>query len=113
MDFSKIRGDKPKTVEMPNNYSIARELAKLPSSERKEFVVVSDTEKKTAAVILPAGASLEVNNEIPGMNKSRIATALKKEGFSEDGITFHNAGGALGLRGCDNPIPILRVRRSW
>lgn len=32
------------------------------------------------------------------MNKSRIATALKKEGFSEDGITFHNAGGALGLR---------------
>lgn len=98
VDFSKIRGDKPKTVEMPNNYSIARELAKLPSSERKEFVVVSDKEKKTAAVILPAGASLEVNNEIPGMNKSRIATALKKEGFSEDGITFHNAGGALGLR---------------
>ena len=98
VDFSKIRGDKPKNVEMPNNYSIARELAKLPSAERKEFVVVTDKEEKTAAVILPAGASLEVNNEIPGMNKSRIATALQKEGINGDNITFHNAGGALGLR---------------
>ena len=98
VDFSKIRGDKPKNVEMPNNYSIARELAKLPSAERKEFVVVTDKEEKTAAVILPAGASLEVNNEIPGMNKSRIATALQKEGVNGDNITFHNAGGALGLR---------------
>ena len=98
VEYGRIRGDKPKSVEMPNNYSIARELAKLPDAERKEFVVVTDKEKKTAAVILPAGASLEVNNEIPGMNKSRIAYALKKEGIDEDGITFHNAGGALGLR---------------
>jgi hypothetical protein len=60
--------------------------------------VVTDKEEKTAAVILPAGASLEVNNEIPGMNKSRIATALQKEGINGDNITFHNAGGALGLR---------------
>ena len=40
---------------------------------------------------------MKVNNEIPGMNKSRIATALKKEGVDGDNITFYNAGGALGL----------------
>ena len=102
VDYSKIRGDQPTIVEMPNNYSIARELAKLPNAERKEFVVVSDKTKKTAAVILPAGASLEVNNEVPGMSKSRIATALKKEGIDEEGISFHNAGGALGLRQPNN-----------
>lgn len=92
-----MRGEKPMQVEMPMNYSISRELAKLPSAERKEFVVITEKSSKSAEVILPAGASMKVNNEIPGMNKSRIASALKKEGIDGDNITFYNAGGALGL----------------
>lgn len=74
-----MRGEKPMQVEMPMNYSISRELAKLPSAERKEFVVITEKSSKSAEVILPAGASMKVNNEIPGMNKSRIASALKKK----------------------------------
>lgn len=97
VDFAPLRGEKPMEIEMPMNYSISRELAKLPSAERKEFVVITDKSAKSAEVILPAGASMKVNNEIPGMNKSRIATALKKEGVDGDSITFYNAGGALGL----------------
>ena len=97
VDFASMRGEKPMQVEMPMNYSISRELAKLPSAERKEFVVITDKSSKSAEVILPAGASMKVNNEIPGMNKSRIASALKKEGIDGDNITFYNAGGALGL----------------
>ena len=97
VDFAPLRGEKPMQVEMPMNYNISRELAKLPSAERKEFVVITNKANKSAEVILPAGASMKVNNEIPGMNKSRIASALKKEGIDGDRITFYNAGGALGL----------------
>jgi hypothetical protein len=97
IDYAKYRDDKPKQVETPMNYSISRELNKYPSIESKEFVVIRDKADKSAAVILPAGASMKVNNEIPGMNKSRIAAALKKEGVDGEKITFHNAGGALGL----------------
>ena len=97
IDYAKYRDDRPKQVETPMNYSISRELNKYPSIESKEFVVIRDKADKSAAVILPAGASMKVNNEIPGMNKSRIAAALKKEGVDGEKITFHNAGGALGL----------------
>jgi len=97
VDYSIFRDNTPKQVEAPMNYSISRELNSYPKVESKEFVVIKDSKQKSAAVILPAGASLKVNNEIPGMNKSRIAAALKKEGYDGDKITFHNAGGALGL----------------
>ena len=39
---------------------------------------VIDRQGKKADVVLPAGASTEVDNEIPGMNKSRIERALRK-----------------------------------
>ena len=96
VDYAAMRGESAKKVEMPLNYSISREIAKLPSIERKEFVVVRDAANKSADVILPAGASDNIKNEIPGMNKSRIATALKKEGIDGDKISFYNAGGAFG-----------------
>jgi hypothetical protein len=96
VDYAAMRGESAKKVEMPLNYSISREIAKLPSTERKEFVVVRDAANKSADVILPAGASDNIKNEIPGMNKSRIATALKKEGIDGDKISFYNAGGAFG-----------------
>lgn len=96
VDYESIRGQLPgKTMEKPSKYSISQDLAKLPNIETKEIVVVKDILRKEADVILPAGASLEVNNEIPGMRKDRITIALKKEGI--DDVRFYNAGGSLGL----------------
>lgn len=96
VDYESIRGQLPgKTMEKPSKYSISQDLAKLPNIETKEIVVVKDILRKEADVILPAGASLEVNNEVPGMRKDRITIALKKEGT--DDVRFYNAGGSLGL----------------
>lgn len=96
VDYESIRGQLPgKTMEKPSKYSISQDLAKLSNIETKEIVVVKDILRKEADVILPAGASLEVNNEVPGMRKDRITIALKKEGI--DDVRFYNAGGSLGL----------------
>lgn len=96
VDYESIRGQLPgKTMEKPSKYSISQDLAKLPNIETKEIVVVKDILRKEADVILPAGASLEVNNEVSGMRKDRITIALKKEGI--DDVRFYNAGGSLGL----------------
>lgn len=96
VDYEAIRGQLPgKTMENPSKYSISQDLVKLPNIETKEIVVVKDILRKEADVILPAGASLEVNNEVPGMRKDRITIALKKEGI--DDVRFYNAGGSLGL----------------
>lgn len=96
VDYESIRGQLPgKTMEKTSKYSISQDLARLPNIETKEIVVVKDILRKEADVILPAGASLEVNNEVPGMRKDRITIALKKEGI--DDVRFYNAGGSLGL----------------
>lgn len=49
---------------------------------------------------MPAGASTEANNEIPGMNKGRIERALQKEGIEQ--VRFYNTDGALGYRPDDS-----------
>ena len=95
VDYSAIRGEKAFDAARPKLYTIASELAAIPNANTKEVVIVKDSQKKSAAVILPAGASLEVNNEVPGMNKNRFVIALRKQGF--DDVQFYNAGGALGL----------------
>lgn len=97
VDYKAIRGQMPGKIltENPERFSISSSLAKLPSMETKEMVVVLDKKHKTANVILPAGASLQVNNEVPGMNKKRILTALGKMGVKE--VNFYNAGGGLSL----------------
>lgn len=97
VNYEAIRGQLPTKLitEKPKNYTIATDLAKLPSMETKEIVLVKDVASKHADVVLPAGASLEVDNEVPGMRKDRIAIALKKEGIED--VKFYNAGGSLGL----------------
>lgn len=97
VDYKAIRGQMPGKIltENPERFSISSSLAKLPSMETKEMVVVLDKKHKTADVILPAGASLQVNNEVLGMNKKRILTALGKMGVKE--VSFYNAGGGLSL----------------
>lgn len=85
---------------LPKHYYVADEIKGLPNKDTKEFVVVRDPGSKMADVVLPAGASLAVNNEIPGMNKNRIEHALQKEGY--DTVTFYNMDGALGYRPDDH-----------
>ena len=97
VDYKAIRGQLPPKMitDKAENYSLAADLAKLPSIDTKEVVVIRDRKANKVDVILPAGASIEANNEVPGIGKVRISIALKKEGFNE--VKFYNAGGSLGL----------------
>lgn len=97
VDYKAIRGQLPPKMitDKAENFSLAADLAKLPSIDTKEVVVIRDRKANKVDIILPAGASVEANNEVPGMRKDRISIALKKEGFDE--VRFYNAGGSLGL----------------
>ena len=85
---------------IPKHYYVADEIKTLPNKDTKEMVIVRDAENKKADVVLPAGASLAVDNEIPGMNKKRIEHALQKEGFGS--VNFYNTDGSLGFRPDDS-----------
>lgn len=87
-------------AELPKHHAIADEIARHPDKDKKTIIVVRDKAAKTADVVLPAGASTEVDNEVPGMNKSRIERALRKGGFEQ--IRFFNPDGALGFRPDDS-----------
>ncbi len=102
VDYKAIRGQLPPKMitDKAENYSLTADLAKLPSIDTKEVVVIRDRKANKVDVILPAGASIEANNEVPGMRKDRISIALKKEGFNE--VKFYNAGGSLGLNKPNN-----------
>ena len=81
---------------LPKHFYVADEIKTLPNRDTKEFVIVKDPGCKMADVVLPEGASLGVDNDIPGMNKGRIEHALQKEGY--DTVTFYNADGSMGYR---------------
>lgn len=85
---------------LPKHYYVADEIKTLPNIDTKEFVVVKESEQKMADVVLPSGASLGVENEIPGMNKGRIEHALQKEGYET--VTFYNIDGSMGYRPDDS-----------
>ena len=95
VDYAAMRGERPAVAARPRMYTIASELATIPNIDHKQVVIVRDPKEKTAAVIMPAGASLEMNNEVPGMNKNRYVVALKHQDVED--VKFYNAGGALGL----------------
>ena len=102
-------------VQLPNHYFVADEIKQHPNEEQRTVVIVRDDASKTADVVLPQGASLEVNNEIKGMNKQRFTNALQKEGY--DNVRFYNPDGALGFRPddsyfADKKITVSRLR-NW
>ena len=86
--------------QMHKHYFVANEIRQHPDKAAKSIVLVIDREAKSADVILPAGASTEANNEIPGMNKGRIERALQKEGIEQ--VRFYNTDGELGYRPDDS-----------
>ena len=101
--------------QLPNHYFVADEIKQHPNEEQRTVVIVKDDANKTADVVLPQGASLEVNNEIKGMNKQRFTNALQKEGY--DNVRFYNPDGALGFRPddsyfADKKITVSRLR-NW
>lgn len=101
--------------QMPKHFFVADEIKKHPDKDNKTIVLVIDRQGKSADVILPAGASMEVNNEIKGMNKQRIQSALQKSGIEH--VRFYNPDGALGYRPDDRyfaekQIEVARLK-SW
>ena len=82
--------------QLPKHYFVADEIRQYPNKDEKTIVLVIAPSTKSADVILPAGASPEVDNEIPGMNKARIERALRKEGI--DKVRFFNPDGVWGYR---------------
>ena len=82
--------------QLPKHYFVADEISRYPSKEDKNIVLVIDRQGKKADVVLPAGASTDVDNEVPGMNKARIERALRLEGI--ENVRFFNPDGALGYR---------------
>ncbi|WP_217938344.1 zincin-like metallopeptidase domain-containing protein [Bacteroides acidifaciens] len=86
--------------QMPKHYFVANEIRQHPDKESKSIVLVIDRQTKSADVILPAGASADIDNEIPGMNKGRIERALQKEGIEQ--VRFYNTDGALGYKPDDS-----------
>ena len=98
-EFSGQSNSTVKTI-IPKHYYVADEIKTLPNKESKEMVVVRDPQTKMADVVLPAGASQSVDNEIPGMNKNRIEHALQKEGYET--VSFYNPDGSLGFRPDDS-----------
>ncbi len=85
---------------LPKHYYVADEIKTLPNKSTKEFVLVKDAEGKMADVVLPEGASLGMDNDIPGMRKGRIEHALQKEGYET--VTFYNVDGSMGYRPDDS-----------
>ena len=101
--------------QMPKHFFVADEIKKHPDKDNKTIVLVIDRQGKSADVILSVGASLEVNNEIKGMNKQRIQSALQKSGIEH--VRFYNPDGALGYRPDDRyfaekQIEVARLK-SW
>ena len=85
---------------LPKHFYVADEIKTLPNRDTKEFVIVKDPGCKMADVVLPEGASLGADSDIPGMNKGRIEHALQKEGYET--VTFYNADGSMGYRPDDS-----------
>ena len=101
--------------QMPKHFFVADEIKHHPDEELRTVVIVRDAAGKTADVVLPQGASLEVNNEIKGMNKQRYTNALQKEGY--DTVRFFNPDGTLGFRPddsyfADKKITVSRLK-NW
>ena len=101
--------------QLPKHYLVADEIKQHPDKDNKTIVLVIDKENKTADVVLPSGASLEVDNEIKGMSKQRIQKALEREGIET--VRFYNPDGALGYRPddsyfADKQVDIARLR-NW
>lgn len=114
-DYKKIVGMKAeKQMLNKSDYTIIKKINEFPNIDTKEIVVVKDTVNKKASVILPQGASLEKDNEVPGMRKDRIKHALSKEGFEVE--KFYNTGGRLGLKQpnnyfADKEISVVRLHQ--
>ena len=96
---AKNQADAIKSI-LPKHYYIADEIRNLPNKSTKEFVIVKDADGKMADVVLPEGASLGFDSDIPGMRKDRIEHALQKEGY--DTVTFYNVDGSMGYRPDDS-----------
>ena len=95
VNYHALRENEKNETKGKEQYSIVNELAAIPNASKLHIVTIRDHSTNSAIVILPQGASTEVNNEVKGMEKANIRTALSKEGFKD--VSFYNADGYLSL----------------
>ena len=69
IEYSSLKNEQQTTemqAQMHKHYFVADEIDKHPDSEQKIVVRVRDKENRSAGVVLPAGAGLDMNNEVSG-----------------------------------------------
>ena len=95
VDYDRLRGTRNVDMMAPSYYTIAEDLQRYPDRATHSVVVIRDDKNRSASVIIPSGASLDVKNDTPDLSKNHLVIALKKEKY--DDIHFYNASGALAL----------------
>ena len=95
VEYASLQGRRPEVKPDVRQYTIASELSTLANAERKEVVLITDSTKKSASVIIPSGASYDIPNEPEGLSKDALLVAVRNKGY--DDIHFYNTGGVNGL----------------
>lgn len=93
--YSQLRNNAPDAVVRPKLYTISDTIASLPNAKEKTAVLIRNEKNTDAVVVLPAGASKSVDNEVEGLHKNHFVVALTRDGVSN--IQFFNAGGSYAL----------------
>lgn len=96
--------------QIPKHYFIADSITILPNMEDKMVAIIRDRKNAHADVILPDGASPKAGDEVSGMSKLRLKTALAKEGFKT--VSFFNRDGYYRYRPDDSQFIGKEVTRS-
>ena len=96
--------------QQPKHYYIADAISRLPDMDSRTVAIIRDRKEGHADVILPDGASPKAEDEVSGMSKQRLRTALAKEGFRS--VTFFNPDGHFRYRPDDWQFKDKEVTRS-
>lgn len=96
INYAAYRSNHNYRMTDPRHYSISSELNKLPDVSSGHVVVIRQKDNMSADVIMPQGASMNVENEAENITKNALVISLGKEGYQD--VRFFNAGGSLGMK---------------
>ncbi|MDD5862604.1 MAG: hypothetical protein PUD15_08660 [Prevotella sp.] len=96
VDYESLRAKDSRMAADGQSYKTIDELDRIPNAETLEVVIIRDQKNNSADVILPQGASMFVDNELPGIKRDELTRDLNNKGIQT--VNFYNAGGAEGLR---------------
>ncbi|MDD6553469.1 MAG: DNA methyltransferase [Prevotellaceae bacterium] len=96
VDYDSLRAKDSRMAADGQSYKVNDDLDRIPNANSREVVIIRDTKNNSADVLLPQGASVFVENELPGIKRDELTKALKEKGIQT--VNFYNSGGAEGLR---------------